>query len=123
MTAVVARRAALPVAVAVAVCPRLARARTPASTTRPPAPTAGDPPPCHSFPAKTARSIAVTASRRTAPPAQAGVATRAVAVLAAAAGDAGGPLGGGSDRRGGGPPSGAGRGRRVGRSRVRHTRP
>src|SRR6266851_5297858 len=84
MIPVVARPAALPVAVAAAVCPRLARARTPASTTRPPAPTAGGLPPSRSSPAKTARSIAVTASRHIAPPAPADVATRAVAATAAA---------------------------------------
>ena len=84
MIPAVARRAALPVAVAVAECPPLARARTPASTTRPPALTVADLPPCHSSPAKTARSIAVTASRRIALPALADVATHAAAAIAAA---------------------------------------
>src|SRR5437588_10414302 len=85
MTPAVARHAALPVAVAVAGCPRLARARKLARTTRPPVPTVADPPPCHSSPAKTARSIAVTASRCIALPAPAGAAIHAAAIAAAVA--------------------------------------
>src|ERR1700686_3367784 len=85
MTPAVARRAALPVAVAVAECPRLARARTPASTTRQPAPTVVELPLCHSSLAKTARSIVVTASRRIALPALADAATHAAAIVAAVA--------------------------------------
>src|SRR5579864_9166475 len=84
MTPVAARRAGPPAAVVAVACLRLARARAPASTTKPPAPTVADQPPYHSSHAKTARSIAVTASRRIDPPAPADAATHVAATAAAA---------------------------------------
>src|SRR5579859_1328513 len=85
MTPVAARRAAPPVAVAAACLHLVPASRVPASTTRPPAPTVADQPPCRSSHAKTARSIAATASSCTVPPAPADAAATAAAAAVTAA--------------------------------------